>query len=192
LDFDSQGGFDNTRGEAPNACISGDDAGNVYIQMLNGGIWRSADTGTTWMSICGPSNKWDTRFTIFDNKIYSGDTNGIWMLDLLKPQGIRVPTSLEVKGSGCSVKSTPLYFASTYFCSGSVVLDSISSSGSSAFILNPSYRRGVIAREDSILIDYTPQTSADTGYLVFHFTENGIRRDSTVTIIGRLYLHIKT
>ena len=183
-DFDGNS-FDNCKG-AINGAVSGDDSGYVYLQYINGGMIRSADTGRTWTNICGPSNKWDTRFTIFNNTIFAGDTNGIWMLDLMTPQGIQVPTSLEVKGSGCSVKSTPLYFASTYFCSGSVVLDSISLGGTSAFILDSSYRRGVVSGNDSIFIDYVPQTSADTGYVIFHFTENGIRRDSTVTIIGKI------
>lgn len=149
LDFDSHGGFDNTKGEAPNACISGDDAGNVYLQMLNGGMFRSGDTGRTWTSICGPSNKWDTRFTIFNNTIFAGDTNGIWALYLMTPQGIQVPQSVSVPGSTCRSTRSPLYFTSTYFCSGSVILDSISMRGSSAFTSIPNYRRGEISGKDS-------------------------------------------
>jgi hypothetical protein len=183
-DFDVNS-FDNCKG-AVNGAVSGDDSGYVYLQYINGGMIRSADTGKTWTSICGPSNKWDTRFTIFNNTIFAGDTNGIWALDLLTPQGIQITPLVSIPGSNCGYTRSPVYFTSTYYCSSSVVLDSISSGGSSAFTLLPNYRRGMISGMDSVFIDYVPQTSSDAGYVIFHFTENGIRRDTTVTIIGKI------
>ncbi len=175
----------------PNGCIAGDAAGNLYIQKIadGEGVFVSSDSGNTWTSICGPSNKWDTRFCVFNNTLFAGgyidDSEGIWALSLNEPREILLDTATAILGSKCNAVNKPFYFGSTFPCPNSVTLDSVTVNGSPAFTAQSDSNQQVgINGLDSIMVHYQAQTPYDTAALIFHFVENGIAHDSAVTIYG--------
>jgi hypothetical protein len=65
------------------------------------------------------------------------------------------------------------------------MLDSVSIDGSTSFnARSESYQQGGINGRDSIIVEYILENSFDTAHLTFHFVENGIRHDTTVTLYG--------
>jgi photosystem II stability/assembly factor-like uncharacterized protein len=54
---------------------------SVYVQTIGKGVFRSTNSGQTWISVGGPSAPYDTRLicALDDNLLLAGDANGsIW------------------------------------------------------------------------------------------------------------------
>jgi hypothetical protein len=180
-------------------CIRGDKSGNLYVQSGNlsqqevspDAMYMSSDSGNSWTSICGPGNIIDTRFCIFNNKLFAGEYSywtgeaGLWMLDLSKRWGILVDSGFTIASANCQSSSKAFYFSSTFPCFSSVTLDSVTVEGSSAFTASSQlYQQNGIGGSDSILVQYQSQNDYDTASLIFHFRVNGIQHDSSVTVYG--------
>ncbi len=56
-----------------------------------GGVYKSVDSGKNWISICGPSNYYDTRFFCANDRLYAGDDYGNLYLNRSgKGNGVRL------------------------------------------------------------------------------------------------------
>ncbi len=176
----------------PNGCIAGDTPGNLYIQKIadGEGVFVSSDSGNSWASICGPSNKWDTRFCVFNNTLFAGgyidDSEGIWALNLNEPRGILLDTGTAILGWKCKAVNQSFLFwfhiSMSITVSRSIACQWLARRRSTA--QSQSYQQQGIDGTDSILVQYQPQNPYDTAELIFHFTENGVPLDTSITIYG--------
>lgn len=168
--------------------ISGMIAGDfrALIFQAKDGFQASYDSGYTWRSICGPPSSYDTRFYLRDDYLYAPDpTGGLWLNR--HPLGRGVPVFYDSPmelAQNCEQQSSKFPFNYSDPCIGGATLDSVSIDASADY----SFDVGIMPREvsdvDSFAVLHQPLAIGDTAHLTFHFTFQGERKDTTITIVA--------
>ena len=96
--------------DANSIYAQGGGEGFIFQSFIDyGGIYRSADKGVSWQSICGPSNFFDTRFFVSDYGIWAGDAlGGLWFNRTKKGYGPRLQIEKDNISRHIAVKAAEM------------------------------------------------------------------------------------
>jgi photosystem II stability/assembly factor-like uncharacterized protein len=168
-------------------CLAADSRGDLYAQTIYTSVYRSTDAGESWQGICGPKNNVDTRFCIFEDKLFCGDDEGnLWMLYLRASNRLTIDTARTILASDCRPVTVPLYIGHTFACGNVAVLDSVTVDGAAFSVTFGDALHSGMSSMDSLLVTYTPEEHSDTATIVLHLRVQGSPFDTVLTIYGRL------
>jgi photosystem II stability/assembly factor-like uncharacterized protein len=166
-------------------------ASMVFVQTINSGFYASTDLGTSWQSICGPSNDRDTRFYTKGTEIFAGTPSGnLWYLPNATSGGVG-PNPLAVQKSqlrflnlGCFSLDSLVRISYNGNCPLSFTR--VQLTGSSNFRLGAyGALPHTIQGNDSLHVIYSPtRTGADTAQLLVEYFINYVRFDTIINLYG--------
>ncbi len=173
----------------PTGCTSGT-AAHLFLQTTQDGFFLSTDLGSSWISICGPSNYRDTRFYSVGSQIFSGDdyANGnLWYLsDAVAAATASLhldKSSITLTGVRCGAVDSILHITSSVACFSGKLIKAQIISGSPYF-----WTQGVpsqLSGNDSMYVLYTPSPSLkDSGELLLEFNLGAQILDTIIKLYG--------
>ncbi len=175
--------------QTPTGCIMGTVA-DLFVQTIDGSFYSSLDTGTTWISICGPANQRDTRFYTVGPQIYAGDVAGnLWYLpDAVAAGTVALhldKTQLMFSGTRCVTLDSAIHITSSSGCVTGVLTKAQVISGGANFSLQGIALPHTLTGVDSIGVIYSPSPSLkDSGTILLEFNVGTRIVDTIITLYG--------